>query len=432
MGSSVSNSRELTGVPDADEVRRELERILASPVFRGSKRCQDFLHYVVTKVLEGEAKSLKERTLAIEVFGRNAAEDLTDVSIVRVGAREVRKRLAQYYVEEGENDAVRIGLPPGSYVAVFQYHGTGTETGLIPELNLPHTVPTQTQSVQPLKPSIAFPRRRVLLLISVALAVVALSAAFWRTIHSVRNEFDSFWQPIFEQKGSVEILLAHPIVYHPSSHATGLDEQINGRPKLPLQRAIRVPDNLLNGSDFVPVIDQYVGFGDTVAALRITNLVVQRRGMTRVRLANKVEFNDLVGSNVVLIGAFTNRWTTELMRNFRFRFDYVDHKPCLEDSRTSRRWPLATKKDNGQSAEDYILVCRLPHPQTNGFVVVCAGLNVYGTEEGGRILAEPGSLIPILKKLPAGWVNRNLELILHVEVIGEAPALPELVAAHSW
>src|SRR5882757_4554467 len=108
MASPVSSSPGLSGIPDAGEVRRELDRILASAVFRGSKRCQDFLQFVVTKVLEGDAKHLKERTLAIEVFGRDAAEDLTDVSIVRVGAREVRKRLAQYYVCDGAHDTVRI------------------------------------------------------------------------------------------------------------------------------------------------------------------------------------------------------------------------------------------------------------------------------------------------------------------------------------
>ena len=421
MESSVSNPRGLVGQPDADEVRRELERVLASPVFRGSKRCQDFLHYVVAKVLEGDAKSLKERTLAIEVFGREASEDLTDVSIVRVGAREVRKRLAQYYVDDGANDGVRIELPSGSYVAVFHYHGAASEPPVMPDLELP-------PRTEPAAPS----RRRSLWLVPALLAIAALAIWLWQ-LSRAANQFEAFWQPIFSQKGAVEILLAHPVAYHPSTHATQLDEQINGKSRLPLQRAIRVPPNLLNGSDFLPAVDRYVGFGDTVAALRLTSLVVQHHGTIRVRLANRVEFNDLLGSGVVLIGAsFTNRWTAELTKGFRYRFAYDGEKPCINDSQTGRRWTLANKTDDGRSLEDYIVVCRLPHSQTNGFVVVCAGLNVYGTEEAGRILAEPESLLPILKKLPPGWANRNLELVLHLEVIGDAPALPEVVAAYTW
>jgi hypothetical protein len=149
-------------------------------------------------------------------------------------------------------------------------------------------------------------------------------------------------------------------------------------------------------------------------------------------LASRAEFNDLLGSGTVLIGAsFTNRWTAELTRHFRFQFGYVEEKPCINDTLTGRRWTL-TKTANGQSSEDYMLVCRLPHSQTNGFVVIAAGLNGYGTEEAGRIITEPDSLVPILKKLPEGWANRNMEVILHAEVIGDAPALPEVVAAHTW
>ncbi len=51
-------------------VRAELERILASPEFKASKRCQDFLQFVVERALVGLSEDLKERTIGIEVFGR--------------------------------------------------------------------------------------------------------------------------------------------------------------------------------------------------------------------------------------------------------------------------------------------------------------------------------------------------------------------------
>lgn len=37
--------------PQDDLIRQELEAVLASPVFHGSRRCQDFLRYVVEKAL---------------------------------------------------------------------------------------------------------------------------------------------------------------------------------------------------------------------------------------------------------------------------------------------------------------------------------------------------------------------------------------------
>jgi hypothetical protein len=65
-------------------------------------------------------------------------------------------------------------------------------------------------------------------------------------------------------------------------------------------------------------------------------------------------------------------------------------------------------------------------------MLIGAGLNVYGTEEAGRIMTDRDALRPILAKLPAQWASKNLELILHVEVVGDAPAMPELVAATAW
>src|SRR5438105_1016353 len=91
-----------------------------SPAFRTSARCQSFLEHLIDKSLEGQDASLKERALAVEVFGRPAEANLSEDTIVRVSAREVRRRLAQYYgSEEAASDEIRIDLPTGSYVPVI-------------------------------------------------------------------------------------------------------------------------------------------------------------------------------------------------------------------------------------------------------------------------------------------------------------------------
>src|SRR3954468_8773495 len=112
---------ERSAAPPPEEIRRALQRVLVSPAFLGSKRCQQFLEYVCDKSFAGEASTLKERTIATEVFGRAPESDLGEDTIVRVGAREVRRRLVQYYsTPEGAASAIRIHLPPGSYVPSFQ------------------------------------------------------------------------------------------------------------------------------------------------------------------------------------------------------------------------------------------------------------------------------------------------------------------------
>ncbi|HXE14240.1 MAG TPA: hypothetical protein VN633_19080 [Bryobacteraceae bacterium] len=422
--------RVLPGVPDAHEVRRELDLILGSVVFRGSKRCQDFLRYVATKSLDGAADTLKERTLAVEVFGRHADSDLSDDSIVRVGAREVRKRLAQYYVGEGAHDQVRIDLPAGSYVPAFHYWAEDASEGTSVAAVVPNVQVTDLPSI----PHANTVQRghRGWLWASGAVLLVAILVLAWQFSPRAVSAFDTFWAPVFQSRKPVLLVMAHPIVYHPSSRAEMLDAERNGIAPLPLERPIHLPPNMLDGSDMVPIVDQYVGLGDAMAALRFGTLAAQHSHPAGLRLANRVEFNDLRDSAPILIGAFTNRWTVEITKEMRYRFLFRNQKPCFIDSKSGKVWELASKTDNGHSAEDYVLICRLPHSKTGGFMLIGAGLNVYGTEEAGRIMTDHESLRPILAKLPPDWASKNLELILHVEVVGDAPAMPELVAATAW
>ena len=103
-------------------VREELDRLLASTEFRNSKRCGEFLKYVIEHTIRGPSGTLKERSIGVELFRLPQNFDTGQHTIVRVTANEVRKRLAQYYLtENGTGHTVRIDLPPGSYSAEFRW-----------------------------------------------------------------------------------------------------------------------------------------------------------------------------------------------------------------------------------------------------------------------------------------------------------------------
>ena len=104
---------------DAAAVRAQLERILLSAPFRNSKRYPAFLRYVVEQELSGASSELKERTIAIDVFGKDPYYDPAADPVVRISAGEVRKRLAQYYQEVADPAQLRIELPVGSYRPEF-------------------------------------------------------------------------------------------------------------------------------------------------------------------------------------------------------------------------------------------------------------------------------------------------------------------------
>ena len=110
---------------DRELVLKELDAILASYHFRGSKRYPALLKYVVSAALDGHSGDLKERTLGVEVFGRDPDYDTSADPVVRFSASEVRKRIAQYYHEKGDGARLQIEMPLGSYVPEFLAAGTG-------------------------------------------------------------------------------------------------------------------------------------------------------------------------------------------------------------------------------------------------------------------------------------------------------------------
>src|SRR5580700_1743685 len=104
----------------AEEVRRYLERVLASPGFARNERLSRFLRVIVERHLEGRDGELKESVLGIEVFGRQPGFDAKQDSTVRTEAGRLRARLAEYYAGDGIGDRVIIELPKGGYIPAFR------------------------------------------------------------------------------------------------------------------------------------------------------------------------------------------------------------------------------------------------------------------------------------------------------------------------
>ena len=102
-------------MPAPEAVRGQLERIVASELFRRAERQSRFLRYVIEKALAGEADRLKGYAIGLDVFDRGADFDPNVDSIVRVEAGRLRSKLQEYYRRAGSADPVLIDLPRGSY-----------------------------------------------------------------------------------------------------------------------------------------------------------------------------------------------------------------------------------------------------------------------------------------------------------------------------
>jgi TolB-like protein len=121
-------------LPGPEEIRAELEKILASKLFARSTRLCRFLRFSVEESLTGNGGRLKEQIVGTEVFDRKLDYDPRIDPIVRVEARRLRAKLKAYYTSTGRGDTIMIGLPKGAYLPFFKMRAAaaqGSQTSLL-------------------------------------------------------------------------------------------------------------------------------------------------------------------------------------------------------------------------------------------------------------------------------------------------------------
>jgi hypothetical protein len=376
-------------------VRAALDQILKSHGFRSSRRSQDFLRYVVERTLEGHADALKERTIGIDVFGRSSSYDPSDDATVRVKAGEVRKRLGLYYASEGRPDEIRIDLPHGAYVPEFHR----IEAPVALEIKHPELAVARG----------GVRRWAIALALLVVLAVAAAIA--WFETRPPSTVVDQFWAPVLHGSAPVLLSTAYVPVY-------GVD------PKMAPERPTKL-------DDFVLLTDQFVGGGDLLAVTRISAMLDRMHRPFRVKIGNDVSFQDLRAAPAVLIGYSYTRWR-DISKELRFFIDAESRPRIVTDNGKPTEWSLPNLPADRRTSEDYAIVTRVFHPDTQAMLVEVAGITQYGTEAGADMISNPELLAEALHDAPKGWQNKNLQLVLHVKVISGTPASPKVVKTYFW
>jgi hypothetical protein len=104
---------------DLEQCKTELRAVIDSGIFAKAPSLASLLEYVCAKYFDGQTAQIKEYNVAVEALGRPPSFDPSEDSIVRVEAFRLRKRLKQYYENEGSGHPLRIVITPGRYVPQF-------------------------------------------------------------------------------------------------------------------------------------------------------------------------------------------------------------------------------------------------------------------------------------------------------------------------
>jgi hypothetical protein len=105
--------------PTAEQCRELVKRIQASSEFQRATRLREFLSYILERKLASCPEEITETLIGHRVYGRPAAYNSGDDSIVRTEARTLRQRLERYFSGEGAHEPIVLEIPRGGYVPVF-------------------------------------------------------------------------------------------------------------------------------------------------------------------------------------------------------------------------------------------------------------------------------------------------------------------------
>ena len=193
-----------------DPRRQLVQRIIASANFSRSAFLTNFLLYVCDRELRGKVKEISEYQIGVHALGRSENYNPATDNIVRTYARILRKRLKEYFDAEGRDEPLRVSIPLGGYVPVFQVR---EETGLqpptsevIPEfLGTPEASDTPPLDQLPVSlPPAVLARRPSRLLVKRTLLGLAVVVALTLSVYGMHSYQDpqpnlslQFWNQIF-------------------------------------------------------------------------------------------------------------------------------------------------------------------------------------------------------------------------------------------
>jgi hypothetical protein len=410
---------------DQEAVREQLHRLLSSARFHSSRRCQALLQYVVEESLRGHADALKERTIGVEVFERDPAYDTNTDPVVRMAAGEVRKKLAQYYYEVPHQEQIRIELPIGSYVPEFHTQETApivaeveavshVETdiaGISEGANTPHATLASP-----------IPKRHRRLWWVVGFTVLFAASAFALHMWMAKDAFEQFWAPVINSSNPVLLCMGQL-----RATRVQLDPNASRNP---------FSDPMKLGADGeYPKSLPVAVLADSMTLANFAGLFrADKKAFTMLGEAS-TSFDDLQKGPVLLLGAYNNDWTMRLTSKMRYQFAMDSENNAwwiTDEEKPGTKIGFLKVDANLPYTDDYAIVVRTFDPQTREPTIIVAGVAPAGTHAAGEFLTDPIYLNEFAKTAPRNWQQRNMELLIHTNVIDGAAGPPHVVGSSFW
>jgi hypothetical protein len=164
--------------------------------------------------------------------------------------------------------------------------------------------------------------------------------------------------------------------------------------------------------------------------------ILNRLGKSyEIRPADSLTYGDLRAHPVIAVGGLNNQWTLALTRGLRFQFQHTGNRSLIVDTveqRVSWERQVDATKTPVTVVEDYAIVARMRDASSGQHVLVLGGIGHNGTSAAGEFVTSAEHLQRLAETAPAGWENKNIEIVLATKIQEGITGPPRIVALHVW
>jgi hypothetical protein len=352
--------------------------------------------YLATRVLEEEVEEIHEQEVGNKVFGRPANYDTSSDNIVRVHASMLRKRLEQYFAEEGANEPLTIEIPKGNYAPVFRIR---EEAG----------APSPGTTDLPLRAPGATDLRLWALALAAGLFACTTAYLLMRGAPSPggdearRPNVALFWSRVFERNRATDIVL--------DDAAIALYQELTGR-TLSLSDYYdrsylrKLPESAAAGANLDAqtvssvALRRQSSFADISFVWKLLQIPGASRRPSTLRFARDYSFRDLKANNAVLVGnSRSNPWVEpfEPKLGIRWTFDKASVVYDPVDMWTGKSYQA---HNPGDPRESFFSVALLPNLGGTGNVLIISGTGGSAINAGADFLADEAAMSSLRRQLP--------------------------------
>ncbi len=325
--------------------QRILEEILESEDFRQAQKYQELLRYLVRTALSGE--SVKESTIAVEFFSKNAAFDPAMDSSVRASISNLRRKLDHYYLTQGKDKDIRLTIPKGHYNVEFLH------------------------TSEPVKRSFRFARKRLsLLYVAGILAVLAGMVIFLqrfampsKSSFHVIPQNDPVWSALFTNNLKTLIVLGDYYFFSMPVDSGRLnyirDIAINSDEDLEAFVASHPALQKKIAKTYHTYLEEHIPW----CLSYILPSFVSHGKTVELKLASEVQLEDLQKHNIIYLGPYkTLQILKTVTRNLNFKYSPQKGGSTLtyflQDSNKTYTYSWLTNPET-KARNDYALVVKV-------------------------------------------------------------------------